>query len=156
MGLGLSKIKHIKLPVTDVRRSVSWYREVFDLELFMEFAEQGEIRGASLLDRDGGYEIALRQREHCASKPDLTGFDAFALTAADRETLVRIAERCDRLEIAHSGVRDVPGFASSLDIPDPDGTVVRLHWRDPAAPDRFLGVDTDAAGTMVPYFTPRL
>ena len=67
MGIGLTKIKHVKIPVTDVQRSVTWYQSLLDLELYMEFVEQGVVRGASLLDRDGGYEIALRDREVCAS-----------------------------------------------------------------------------------------
>jgi catechol 2,3-dioxygenase-like lactoylglutathione lyase family enzyme len=58
MGIGLTKIKHVKIPVTDVQRSVAWYQSLLDLELYMEFVEQGVVRGASLLDRDGGYEIA--------------------------------------------------------------------------------------------------
>jgi catechol 2,3-dioxygenase-like lactoylglutathione lyase family enzyme len=66
MGIGLTKIKHVKIPVTDVQRSVTWYQSLLDLELYMEFVEQGVVRGASLLDRDGGYEIALRDREVCA------------------------------------------------------------------------------------------
>ena len=56
MGIGLIKIKHVKLPVTDLRRSVCWYQSVLDLELHMEFVEQGVLRGVSLLDREGGYE----------------------------------------------------------------------------------------------------
>jgi hypothetical protein len=33
-------------------------QSLLDLELNIEFTEQGVVRGASLLDRDGGYEIA--------------------------------------------------------------------------------------------------
>jgi catechol 2,3-dioxygenase-like lactoylglutathione lyase family enzyme len=58
MGIGLSHIKHVKLPVTDLRRSAAWYRSLFDLELIAEYVEQGEVRGVSLFDRDGGFEIA--------------------------------------------------------------------------------------------------
>jgi catechol 2,3-dioxygenase-like lactoylglutathione lyase family enzyme len=50
----LSQIKHVKLPVADLRRSALWYRTLFDLELVAEYVEQGDVRGVSLLDRDGG------------------------------------------------------------------------------------------------------
>jgi hypothetical protein len=38
VGIGLSQIKHVKLPVADLRRSASWYRGLFDLELIAESA----------------------------------------------------------------------------------------------------------------------
>ena len=84
----------------------------------MEFTEQGVVRGASLLDRDGGYEIALRDRNVCASHPQLTGFDVFALAAPSRAAVAQVAERCDRLGVPHSGVREVAGYGAGLDIPD--------------------------------------
>jgi catechol 2,3-dioxygenase-like lactoylglutathione lyase family enzyme len=156
MGIGLTKIKHVKIPVTDVQRSVTWYQSLLDLELYMEFVEQGVVRGASLLDRDGGYEIALRDREVCASRPSLAGFDVFALAASSRAVLEQLAERCDRLGAAHSGVREAAGFGAGIDVRDPDGTVVRVLWRDTGAPDSFLGVEYGEDGQMTPYFTPRL
>ena len=73
MGIGLSHIKHVKLPVTDLRRSASWYRALFDLELIAESVEQGEVRGVSLFDRDGGFELALRRVLRRLAQPrDLT------------------------------------------------------------------------------------
>jgi catechol 2,3-dioxygenase-like lactoylglutathione lyase family enzyme len=155
MGIGLIKIKHVKLPVTDLRRSVSWYQSVLDLELHMEFVEQGVLRGVSLLDREGGYEIALRDREVCAGTLDFTGFDVFALSALSRATLEDLAARCDRLGVAHSGVHDFPIFGAGMDIPDPDGTVVRIVWIDPNFPP-FLGVDSHEDGVLRTYFSPRL
>jgi catechol 2,3-dioxygenase-like lactoylglutathione lyase family enzyme len=155
MGIGLTKIKHVKLPVSDLRRSISWYQALLDLELHMEFVEQGVLRGASLLDRDGGYEIALRDKKVCAGTFDPRGFDMFALTAASRATLDDIAARCDRLGVAHSGVHDFPIFGAGMDIPDPDSTVIRVVWMDPDFPP-FLGIESDEDGAMHPYFSPRL
>ena len=102
----------------------------------MEFTEQGVVRGASLLDRDGGYEIALRDRDVCASHPQLTGFDVFALAAPSSAAVAQVAERCDRLGVPHSGVREVAGYGAGLDIPDPDRTVspLRSWWTGSALP----------------------
>jgi catechol 2,3-dioxygenase-like lactoylglutathione lyase family enzyme len=154
VGIGLTKIKHVKLPVRDLQRSVTWYRSLLDLELHMEFVENGVVRGASLLDRDAGYEIALRDREVCAAVIDARGFDLFALSAPTRAMLHDIAARCDRLGVTHSGVHDFTGFGAGIDIPDPDGTVLRIVWPDPALP-AFIGVESGDNGTR-PYFTPRL
>jgi catechol 2,3-dioxygenase-like lactoylglutathione lyase family enzyme len=156
VGIGLSQIKHVKLPVADLRRSASWYRELFDLELVAEYAEQGEVRGVSLLDRDGGFEIALRQREYCAGQPRLAGFDVFALRSPTKELLATIAERCDRLDVQRTEVWDYPGSGAGFDIPDPDGTLVRIVWHDPQRPPGFLGVAFDADGRPQPYRQPRL
>jgi hypothetical protein len=43
MGIGLTKIKHVKLPVSDLQRSVSWYQSLLDLELHTEFVEEGIV-----------------------------------------------------------------------------------------------------------------
>jgi catechol 2,3-dioxygenase-like lactoylglutathione lyase family enzyme len=156
MGIGLSQIKHVKLPVTDLRRSASWYRNLFDLELIAEYVEDGEVRGVSLLDRDGGFEIALRQREYCTGQPRLAGFDVFALRSPTEELLTTIAERCDRLGITRTEVAGYPGYGASFDIPDPDGTLVRIVWHDPRRPLVFLGAAFDADGQPRPYQQPRL
>jgi catechol 2,3-dioxygenase-like lactoylglutathione lyase family enzyme len=156
MGIGLSQIKHVKLPVADLRRSALWYRELFDLELVAEYAEQGEVRGVSLLDRDGGFEIALRQREYCAGQPRLAGFDVFALRSPTKELLATIAERCDRLGVQRTQEWDSPGYGAGMDIPDPDGTLVRIVWHDPQGPSGFLGIAFDADRQPQPYSQPRL
>jgi catechol 2,3-dioxygenase-like lactoylglutathione lyase family enzyme len=155
MGIGLTKIKHVKLPVSDLQRSVSWYQSLLDLELRTEFVEDGIIRGASLLDRDGGNEIALRDKDVCAGTIDAQGFDLIALSAPSRALLDDIAARCDRPGVIHSGVQDFPGFGAGMDIPDPDGTVVRIVWMNPALPP-FVGVASAKNGTAQPYFPPRL
>ncbi len=156
MGIGLSQIKHVKLPVADLRRSASWYRALFDLELVAEYVEQGEVRGVSLLDRDGGFEIALRQREYCAGQPRLVGFDVFGLRSPTEELLTTIAERCDRLGIQRTEVRGTAGYGAGFDIPDPDGTLIRIVWHDPQRPPGFLGVAFDANGQPQAYHQPRL
>src|SRR4029453_9433583 len=43
--LGVTRIRHAKLPVSDLQRSVAWYRALLDMELAAEFAEQGVVRG---------------------------------------------------------------------------------------------------------------
>ena len=158
MGVGVSQIKHVKLPVSDLLRSATWYRALFDLELITEYVEDGEVRGVSLLDRDAGFEITLRQREYCAGPPQLAGFDVFALRAPTREIVATIAERCDRFGIAHTGVRDFPGVGAGMDIPDPDGALVRIVWHDPQGlfASGFIGVAADADGNPQPYYRPRL
>jgi catechol 2,3-dioxygenase-like lactoylglutathione lyase family enzyme len=156
MGIGLSQIKHVKLPVSNLRRSTSWYRSLFDLELIAEFFEDGDVRGVQLLDRDGGFEIALRQAEYCAGSPRLTGFEIVALRAPDDAAVEAVAARCDRLGVGHTEIMRIPGYVTGMDIPDPDGTVIRILWHDPRGMSGFLGVEYDVDGRPSAYREPRI
>jgi hypothetical protein len=108
------------------------------------------------MDPAGGFGIALRDRECCAGKPVLTGFDAFALEADSVAALHRLAERCERLGVAHGGVQDRGAYGASLDIADPDGTVLRFLANNPINEGRFLGVAFDDDGQPILYTTPKL
>jgi hypothetical protein len=44
-----------------------------------------------------------------------------------------------------------------VDVPDPDGTVLRLYWAGASADDdRFMGLAFDDAGEVTFYDTPQL
>ncbi|GAB3757968.1 VOC family protein [Microlunatus parietis] len=156
MGLGLRRIRHVKLPVTDLARSVAWYRSLLELDLVAEFAEDGELRGVQLVDPDGAFGIALRERAHSASRPDLTGFDPFALEAESLAALHALAARCDGLGVAHGGVQDRGEWGANLDVTDPDGTVLRFLAGNVLEPGTFHGFDLHSDGTIALNPGPRL
>lgn len=155
VSLDVLRIRHVKIPVTNVAESAAWYRRLLELEPQFEFVEQGALRGVSLVDRAVGFAIALRDRQFSASTPNLAGFDYVALAVATREALHDLAAKCDRLAITHGGVRDNGPFGSNLDVPDPDGTVLRFLWEAPGAPTTFVGIEFDASGKPSTYDTPR-
>ena len=151
---GLDRIAQIKLPVTDLARSVGWYRELLGLRLWAEFVEDGVLRGAGLIDAEGRFAIALRDRTACAGRPDLRGFDVVAFLPASRSVLDDLIGRCHRLGVAHHGIEETPA-GPRLDIPDPDGTVLRFyHFTGPT--DGFTGVETRDGQYVGTYDTPRL
>ena len=80
MGIGVTKVKHVKIPVTDLQISVDWYCRLMDLTLAHEFIEQDELRGAALRSMEGGFSFALRLRQHCSSAPDWTGSTSWPCT----------------------------------------------------------------------------
>jgi hypothetical protein len=96
------------------------------LEVAAEFAERGVVRGVQLMDPAGGFGIAPRDREFCAGKPVLAGFDVFALEVDSVAVLHRLAQHSERLGIEHDGVQDRGAYGASLDVADPDGTVLRF------------------------------
>jgi catechol 2,3-dioxygenase-like lactoylglutathione lyase family enzyme len=151
---GLDRIAQVKLPVTDLARSVDWYRRLLGLRLWVEIVEDGVLRGAGLIDPQQRFNIALRDRSVCASQPDLDGFDVVAFLPSSRTVLEDLAERCDRLGVARSEIQDGPE-GSRLDVPDPDGTVLRFyHFTAPT--EGFTGVEYRGGQLVRWYETPRL
>ncbi len=120
----LTGIAHIALTVRDLPTSVDWYRDVLELPLIAEFAEDGRMRRKAVL---GNETIRLGLVQHSAASDrafDETriGLDhlAFAVPSGDLE---HCAARLDRLGIPHS-----PIAPSTL---QPDLRV--LVFRDPDA-----------------------
>jgi catechol 2,3-dioxygenase-like lactoylglutathione lyase family enzyme len=157
MSIGMTSIRHVKIPVTDLPRSVSWYAKVMDLVPFREFVERGVLRGAALRSPEGQFVIALRDRQFCTGQPSLAGFDLVALHMTSREALADLAARCDRLGIEHSPIQDRGPDEAVVDVPDPDGLVLRFFWeRETEDALRFLGLSFDGDGPPAFYDTPRL
>ena len=149
------EFRFVKIPVTDLVHSVRWYSAVLDLRRQFEFAEHGDVRGVQLVDATGSVIIALRDRRYCADHPRLTGFDVVSFRVGSRDALVELTTHCDRLGARYSAIQDVPPFVSTLDLHDPDDTVLRFAFDHPTAPTEFVGVDIGDAGPSL-YREPRL
>lgn len=79
MGVGMTRVLHVKIPVTGLQRNADWYAQLMDLVLTREFIEDDELRGAALYSPEVGFAFALRLRGHCSSQPG--GVNAFRGTA---------------------------------------------------------------------------
>ena len=149
-------VRQIKLPVTDLPISARWYADFFDLELANEFFEDGAVRGVVLADHEAGFVIGLREREYCASTPDLGGFDVCAFMLWTLEDMSTVIDRCAALGMEHGEVHDRGDFGLALDIADPDGTMLRFvagpHTGPPGA---FSGIEF-GSGPPTVYDQPRL
>jgi len=154
VGIGAVRILHVKLPVTDLVASVTWYRRLLDADVFAEFVEDGVLQGAALRVPDGGFSVALRNRAACATQPDLSGLDVVAVQIDTRASLDALIARCDRLGVAHRPLEERPD-GNVVDVPDPDGTVLRFYQLAGQRPE-FEGVTfTDGVFAGV-YDQPRL
>ena len=78
----LAGIHHLKLPVTDLARSLEWYRSRLGYQVQVEFVEQGTLMGYGLAHPAGGPDLGLRldpDRARAAA-----GFDYFAIGVPTR------------------------------------------------------------------------
>jgi catechol 2,3-dioxygenase-like lactoylglutathione lyase family enzyme len=120
----VSGLHHVKLPVRDVERSVEWYGRAFGFTRAEEFRENGELCGAALRHPDSGLQLALRQ--DAARAAALGGFDTLCLAVGTRSDLDAVLDRLDERGVAHGTPRAGRG-GDAVDVPDPDGHLIRLH-----------------------------
>src|SRR5687767_9882593 len=79
----LDGIHHLKLPVSDLDKSLDWYTTNLGYELAVNFVEQGVRMGVSMDHPQGGPELALRLNPEQAAAS--AGFDYFAIGVPGQE-----------------------------------------------------------------------
>ncbi|MDL5156213.1 VOC family protein [Actinomycetospora termitidis] len=137
----LRDIHHVKLPVTDLTRSIDFYTAVFDAHRLTE---------ADHLDDDGRlYAVILRvpglsplvelrlDPEQAAAH---AGFDPLTLAVDDRAALEQWAAHLDHLGVEHSD--QITAIQAWLVVfADPDGTRLRLYTLEQHGPELPTNVD---------------
>ncbi|NUR49007.1 MAG: VOC family protein [Hamadaea sp.] len=125
----LSGIHHIKIPVTDLARSVAWYGEVFGFETTMEFPEaDGVTRGvAGTAPGLGDTMIAFRVNPEAAQ--GCRGFDPVSFAVDGKDDIEAWAARLDELGIRRSPVIEA-SIGWLLVFDDPDGLTLHLYSWD--------------------------
>jgi hypothetical protein len=48
MGIGMTRVQHVKIPVSDLGCSAGWYATLLDQVPFREFVAHGALPGAAL------------------------------------------------------------------------------------------------------------
>ena len=127
----LSGIHHLKVHVTDVRRSARWYQRTLGYEPVMEFVEGSELVGYGMSHPNGGTVLTLRLDPEQARKT--AGWVYFEMGAPDRAALDGWAQRLDALGVGHGPVVRTPIGWLLPGVFDPDGHEMRLYVSDPQA-----------------------
>jgi catechol 2,3-dioxygenase-like lactoylglutathione lyase family enzyme len=116
-------LHHIRLPVTDPWTSRDWYSRVFGCIPVLDLEEENGVVGV-VLRHDSGFTLGLHLDP--ARARALRGFAVLGLSVRDSDELAEWTQRLDDLVVIH-GALEEGHLGSYMDVPDPDGIVVRLH-----------------------------
>jgi catechol 2,3-dioxygenase-like lactoylglutathione lyase family enzyme len=126
----LSGVHHVKIPVTDLTRSVEWYGQVFGFVVTTEFPDtDGVVRGvAGTVPGLGDTQLTLRVNPKAASGS--VGFDPVSFGIDDHAAVEAWVVHLDGLGVAHSPVIEASaGWLLVFD--DPDGITLHLYsWAE--------------------------
>jgi len=138
----LAGVHHLKLPVTDLRRSQRWYESRLGYRVSVEFQRDGELDGIGMVHPNGGPGLGLRLDPERARAS--AGVEYFAIGVPDESALRALEDRLTGLGEQHAGVQPATfGWILPL-LHDPDGHEVRFytvqHHTEPD-PENVLVVD---------------
>jgi catechol 2,3-dioxygenase-like lactoylglutathione lyase family enzyme len=122
----LAGVHHLKIPVTDLVRSIEWYGRVFGFTVTMEFPDaDGVVRGVGG-ELPGLGDTLLTLRVNPKAAEGCRGFDPVSFGVDDRTDIVAWATHLDELDVRHSPVIDASvGWLLVFD--DPDGLQLHLY-----------------------------
>ncbi|HEV8638670.1 MAG TPA: VOC family protein [Chloroflexota bacterium] len=139
-----TRIGHIHLKVSDLARSIAFYRDAFGFEVQQRMGDSAAFLSA------GGYHhhIGLNTWESRGGPPaprGTTGLYHFAILYPDRRELARAFKRLLDHGVAIDGASD-HGVSEAIYLHDPDGNGIEIYRdRDPAewprTPDGKLSMD---------------
>jgi catechol 2,3-dioxygenase-like lactoylglutathione lyase family enzyme len=139
MGLiDTTGIHHVRLTVTDLARSRSFYTEVLGFEVAAESPgdpsdpavrqDPAQLYGGCVFHTNGmlfGLRPVASADDRFVS--ERVGLDHLSFTVASRDSLVEAAARLAERGIPHGEVMDLPAFGIAiLSFSDPDGVHLEL------------------------------
>jgi glyoxylase I family protein len=114
-------LTHVALTVSDLPRSVSWYRQLFDKDPVLD-EDTGPFRHVVWMIGDGTV-IGLHQHINLESTEPASefrpGLDHLAFACSDRSDLEAWKQRLDDLGIPNGGIVDA-SYGSGVSFRDPD------------------------------------
>lgn len=125
------RIGHVHLRVSDLERSIEFYRQVIGLDLMQRYGQAAAFLSA------GGYHhhIGLNTWESAGAMPPPkghTGLYHVAFLYPDRPALGRAVARVREHGISIYGAAD-HGVSEAVYFDDPDGNGIEMYWDKPEA-----------------------
>ncbi len=136
-----ASIGHIHLRVSNLERSIAFYRDILEFDITMQIGDSAAFLGA------GGYHhhIGLNTWESLGATPPPAGHTGLyhgAYLYADRAALGRVVKRVLAAGIPLAGAAD-HGVSEAVYLRDPDGNGVEIYCDRPRS-----AWPVDAAGGL--------
>ncbi|MCW2654337.1 MAG: glyoxalase/bleomycin resistance protein/dioxygenase [Mycobacterium sp.] len=151
----LQGLHHLKLPVSDLDTSLSWYQRVFDAQYLSQFDhyDRAGQRYAVIL-RLPGVDIPIELRWAPRAAAATIGYDPVHFVAGGTDDLLAWTTRLDGLGIEHSPL--ITALAGDLLIfADPDQTYIHLLTMPEGGIDA-IKMNPDAAEPEGPWIAPEI
>lgn len=120
-------VHHLKIPVTDVEASASWFERAFGARRVKRFdhrEKDGTLFAAMMMMPGIGSPVELRHASKAAKA--VAGYDPFTFGVKDKAALDRWVEHFDKNGVKHSPV--VTGYIGHvIGVDTPDGLAIRIY-----------------------------
>jgi glyoxylase I family protein len=135
--ISTGEIHHLRLTVTDLERSRSFYTSILGFEVAAESppdddpaaAEVFKILFGGVVMVRGNLLMGLRPMAAGSDRfdPDRVGLDHLSFSVASRDDLERAAALLDEYGVSHGQITSLPSFGIDvLPFDDPDGIQLEL------------------------------
>jgi glyoxylase I family protein len=139
MAIPTAAYAHVRLTVTDIARSRSFYDDVFGLPVAVELPpdadeatkEQLSFLFGGVIYQLGDSLLGLRPVADDSFNENRVGLDHVSFAVASRDDLDDAVTTLDRLGVAHGGVKDI-GAGWILEFRDPDNVALELFAPKPS------------------------
>ena len=122
-------VSHVSLSVSDLHRSLEFYRDVLKLPLLREPTPGTKFEGEEAICLIGQTALVLQNHadhESGAFDPRRTGLDHLAFHVSGREALEEWEALLDESACSHSGIVEVEGWGWMIEFRDPDGIQLEM------------------------------
>ncbi len=124
----LDGVHHVKLPVSDLERTRSWYESRLGYVSLIEFTKGGRTTGITMRHPNGGPMIGFVFNPDLAGRA--SGFDYFSIGVRNKADLEELAARLAELGEENAGVHFATIGWILPGTHDPDGHEVRFYTND--------------------------
>ena len=121
----------VRIPVSDALVSKEWYITVLGMVPVLDLEWERGVVGV-VLRHPEGFVVGLHHEPERAEA--LRGFAVLGLAVDGYAELQQWFDVLDRLDVPHGPIEE-GHLGWYVDVPDPDGIVVRIHTEKGTAPD---------------------
>ena len=123
--IALAGIHHVRLPVSDLRRSIAFWADFLGYEVNFEFPGEDGPLGVALKHSNGGPNVVL-WRDPVRAKQS-SGFPWFAVGCRDADEIRELQAQFDAHGVANGGIQTAFVGIKLPFVEDPDGNLIGFY-----------------------------